>query len=237
MGRVTYTRDGGVATIAMDDGKVNAMSLGMIAELGEALDRAQADGAAVLLRGRPGVFCAGFDLATLRGGNPDAARMLIGGFELAERIFSFPAPVVAEVTGHALAMGVFLVLAADYRLAAESDSQLGASADPKIGANEVAIGLVMPHFAVEMCRQRLTPACFQRAVLHAEIFPPAAAREAGFVDQVVPAAELAERARREVTRLAALPRPVYAATKERARALARAALLRGIELDRAGAKG
>lgn len=57
---VSYTLDGAVATVAMDDGKVNAMSPQMQAELNAALDRAEADRATVVLAGRKGVFSAGF---------------------------------------------------------------------------------------------------------------------------------------------------------------------------------
>src|SRR5579863_5259475 len=113
-GPVTYTRRGSVATIAMDDGKVNALSPAMLAELAAAFDQAATDNAVVVLAGRDGIFSAGFDLRVLTGGGPDAVPMLQAGFRLAERMLSFPAPVVIACTGHAIAMGVFLVLSADY---------------------------------------------------------------------------------------------------------------------------
>src|SRR4051812_25889383 len=98
------TRDG-VATITMDDGKVNALSLPMQSQLGAALDRALAtDAAAVVLAGRPGVFSAGFDLPTLQAGGEDAIAMLQGGFVLAERLLTFPRPVIVACPGHVIAM-------------------------------------------------------------------------------------------------------------------------------------
>src|ERR1051325_995993 len=115
MGRlVRYDSDGSVARITMDDGTVNVLSHEMLAELNEALSRAEADAAIVALAGRTGVFSAGFDLKVLRAGGPGARAMLSAGFELAERILSFPTPVVIACTGHAVAMGVFLVLSGDY---------------------------------------------------------------------------------------------------------------------------
>jgi enoyl-CoA hydratase len=224
--RLRYELRDSLATIALDDGKVNALSLGMIGEIGAALDRAEKDGAAVVLLGRPGVFSAGFDLATIRSGGVDAPRMLIGGFELAARMYAFSHPIVAACTGHALAMGAFLLLASDYRVGAE-----GAF---RIAANEVSIGLTMPYFAIEICRARLTPACFQRAMLHSEIFAPHAAREAGFIDQVAAPAELEEQARVAAARIAALPRATYTATKLRVREAALAAMRRGIAQDAQG---
>src|SRR5579859_3948602 len=186
-GRVGYSVDGAVATITMDDGKVNALSSAMLAEINGALDKAEAESAVVVLGGRAGVFSAGFDLAVLRAGGEAAASMLRAGFELAERVLSFPTPVVIACSGHAIAMGSFLVLSADYRI--------GAAGPYKITANEVAIGLTLPRAAAEICRQRLTPAHFSRATILAEVFGPDEAVAAGFLDRVVDAAELTGAAR------------------------------------------
>src|SRR5271156_6552730 len=179
---ITYQCDGAVATITIDDGKVNALSLAVLAELNAALDRAEQEGAVVILAGRDGVFSAGLALPALRGGGPDALAMLRAGFELAARLLRFPRPVVIACTGHAVAMGVFLLLCGDYRV--------GAAGPYKITANEVAIGLTMPRAAVEICRQRLTPAHFNRAVILAEAYTPSDAVAAGFLDRVVPDADL-----------------------------------------------
>ncbi len=185
---IDYMLADGVATITMDDGKVNVLSPHMLGELNAALDRAEADGAAVVLSGRSGVFSAGFDLAVLRAGGPAAAAMLRSGFQLAARLLAFPAPVLAVCSGHAVAMGVFLLLSADYRI--------GAAGPFRITANEVAIGLTMPGAAIELCAARLTPAAFSRAVTLAEVYSPAEAAAAGFLDRVVDVADLGRRSAR-----------------------------------------
>jgi enoyl-CoA hydratase len=205
---ISYQLKDSIATIGMDDGKVNVMSVEMLSALNGALDRAAADRAVVVLRGTPGVFSAGFDLAVLKAGGEAAHKMVRMGFELGYRILSFPAPVVVACTGHAIAMGVFLVLAADYRL--------GADGPYRIGANEVAIGLTMPHFAIEMCRQRLAPAHFHRAVTLSEIFAPADAVAAGFLDRVVPASELQGEAQKVALAVSKLNLDTLAASKLRA---------------------
>jgi enoyl-CoA hydratase/carnithine racemase len=220
---VTYRARDSVATITMDDGKVNALSLAMLTELGAALDRAAADRAVVVLTGREGVFSAGFDLPVLRAGGTAAAGLLHAGFELAERMLAFPTPVVVACPGHAVAMGVFLVLSGDYRI--------GASGPYKLTANEVAIGMTMPLAAVEICRQRLTPACFNRAVVLAEVFAPQDAVAAGILDRVVPPAELAEAAAAAAAALAALDLDAHAASKLRARRPALTALREAIDRD------
>ena len=220
---VSYRLRDSVATITMDDGKVNALSQAMLTELGAALDRAAADRAVVILTGRAGVFSAGFDLPVLRAGGPAAARLLHAGFELAQRLLAFPAPVLVACPGHAVAMGVFLLLSGDYRI--------GASGPYKLTANEVAIGMTMPLAAVEICRQRLTPACFNRAVLLAEVFKPEDAVAAGFLDRVVPAAELEEAAKAAAAALATLDLDAHAASKLRARQRALTALREAIDRD------
>jgi enoyl-CoA hydratase len=207
--------EGNVATIRLDDGKVNALSLEVFAQLNAALDRAEQDRAVPVIVGREGRFSAGFDLKVLGGGGPDAARLVRTGFELALRMYGFPSPVVVACPGHAVAMGAFLLLAADYRI--------GARGDFKLGANEVAIGLVLPSFAVELCRLRLAPTYLHRAVEQAEMFGPDAAVAAGFLDLVVAPAELTASALAVARKLAALDRDIHAATKRRVRG-------RGIEL-------
>jgi len=220
---VSYRLNDSVATITMDDGKVNALSLAMLAELGAALDRAAADRAVVVLTGRAGVFSAGFDLPVLRAGGTDAADLMHAGFDLAARLLAFPTPVLVACSGHAIAMGAFVVLAGDYRI--------GARGPYKLTANEVAIGITMPLAALEICRQRLTPACFNRAVVIAEVFPPQDAVAAGFLDRVVPAAELAQAAAATAAELARLDLDAHAATKLRARRLAGTALREAIDAD------
>jgi len=218
---VSYRLDGPVATIAMDDGKVNAMSPRMLGEVGAAFDRAEADRAVVVLTGREGVFSAGFDLPTLRAGGAESIGMVRAGFELAERILSFPFPVVVACTGHAVAMGVFLALSGDYRVGVEGNFRLA--------ANEVAIGLTMPYPAIEILRNRLTPSAFNRAVMLAEPFSPANAVEAGFLDAVVPAAELAATARAIATAASTLDMAAHAASKLRARGAMLAAMRTGTD--------
>ncbi len=220
---VSYSLDAGVATVAMDDGKVNALSPAMLAELGAALDRAEAEGAAVVLAGRPGVFSAGFDLAVLRALGAQTSTMLRAGFELAARLLGFPRPVVIACTGHAVAMGSFLLCAGDYRI--------GAAGEFRITANEVAIGLPMPYAAVEICRQRLSPQHLGRALALAETFSPAGAVEAGFLDRVVEAEAVLPEAQQLARASTALDAPAHAASKLRVRAAALEAIRAGIEAD------
>jgi enoyl-CoA hydratase len=223
MSLVRYEVADSIARITMDDGKVNALSPAMLTELSQALTRAEADAAVVVLAGRDGVFSAGFDLPVLRAGGPESVSMLRAGFDLAERILGFRMPVVIACTGHAIAMGVFLLLCGDYRV--------GAAGPYKITANEVAIGVTMPRAAVEICRQRLSPAHFNRATILAEVFPPDKAVDAGFLDRLADAGDVGDVALSAAGAIGKLDMASYAATKVRARGQAIAALRAAIETD------
>jgi len=113
MSRVSYEFDGAIATITLDDGKVNALGPDMQAEINAALDRAEADNAVVILTGNEKVLSAGFDLAIISQPGQAMVDMLRGGFELSMRLLSFPTPVVIAAPGHAIAMGFFLLLSGD----------------------------------------------------------------------------------------------------------------------------
>lgn len=220
----TYALDGRIATVTLDDGKANALSIAMLKTLHDALDQAERDAAVVLMTGREGRFSGGFDLTVFASGDQAAVvEMLQLGATLAERILSFPTPVAIACNGHAVAAGAFLLLAADARV--------GADGPFKIGLNEVKIGLTMPWFAIELARQRLTPAAFDRAVVTAVMHAPQEAAAAGFLDRVVPAADLAAAGREAAETLAGLDPAAHAATKQRARAGAIAAVRDAIESE------
>jgi enoyl-CoA hydratase len=219
---VSYELSDRIATLTMDDGKVNAMSIEMLGALHAAFDRAEADEAIVLLRGRAGIFSAGFDLKVFGSGEGPTLKMLRLGATLAARILGFPTPVVTACTGHAYPAGAFLMLAADRRLGIEGPF--------RIGLNEVAIGLTIPLFAVEVARHRLTPAYFQRAVT-GDLYPPAEAVVAGFLDEIVPAEELATVSREVASGLTKIDLAAHRGTKSRVRAAVIEAIRAAIEAE------
>jgi enoyl-CoA hydratase len=221
---VTYERDERIATIAMDDGKVNAFSIPMLKALHSALDQAERDGAIVILTGREGYFSAGFDLKVFAGGDVEQViEMLTLGATLAERILGFEQPVITACPGHTVAAGAFMALAADLRI--------GTDGPFKIGLNEVKIGLTVPWFVIELARQRLNPAHFNRAVVSATMYGPAEAVTAGFLDEIVPADELRAASLAAAATLAELNLPAHTATKLRARGDALKAIRTAIESE------
>jgi enoyl-CoA hydratase len=217
----TYEHDGGIATIKMDDGKVNALGIAMLRELHAAFDLAERDGAVVILTGREGRFSAGFDLNVFSDSPEQLPEMLTLGATLCERILAFPRPVVTACTGHGVAAGCFIQLPADLRLGVDGPFQ--------IGLNEVRIGLTVPRFVIELARSRLTPSHFDRAVNSAVMYTPAEAAGAGFLDRIVAAEELRPAALAAATELASLNADAHKATKLKSREGLIAALRAAIE--------
>jgi enoyl-CoA hydratase/carnithine racemase len=207
---VQYSLQGRIATVRIDDGKRNALSLQVLHELHGAFERARADRACVIITGREGVFSAGFDLHQMKHGGMAALRMLHAGYTLPARVMAHPYPVIAACNGHVLAMGAFLMLSVDY--------VIGSRGDFKIAANEVAIGLTMPRVAATVLRHRLQPAAFQRAVTLSEYFDVDAAKHAGFFDELVQPAELMARAEACAEEFEKLDMRAHAASKRRIRA-------------------
>jgi enoyl-CoA hydratase len=220
----TYNLDGPIATITMDDGKVNALSIEMLRAVHGAFDRAQEDGAVVVLRGREGYFSAGFDLKTFTTTPERVVEMLRLGATLTERMLSFPTPVIAACPGHAIAAGSFVLLGADVRIGVEGPF--------KLGLNEVKIGLTVPWFAIELARGRLSPVHYNRAVITGATYSPAEGVVAGFLDQIVAPQALPEVSLETARALAAeLNLPAHAASKLRAREAQLRALRAAIESE------
>jgi len=216
---VHYGLQDRVATIRIDDGKRNALSPQLLRGIYQALDRAESDAAAVIITGREAVFSAGFDLNVMKRGGMDALQMLRLGYALTARVLAYPYPVVAACNGHVMAMGVFLMLSADYAI--------GSRGDCKIAANEVALGLTMPRVAASMLEHRLSPAAFQRAVTLSETFDVEAALQAGFFDELVEPDQLLARATTKAESALQLDMPAHTASKRRIRK----ALIRKIRIS------
>lgn len=200
-----YSLDGNVAILHRDDGKANAVGHSFIDGINDGLDRAQSEAKAVVLRGREGMFSAGFDLSEFKKG-PEATMALVKrGFELLYRLYSYPLPVVAACTGHGVALGAFILLA--------SDTRVGAQGDFRITLPETAISMDIPALMMALVNSRISPRHQTRAAIQAEVYSPQGAVEAGFLDEVVDASVLYERSMVIAIQLAELPQEFYAKNK------------------------
>ncbi|WP_447796610.1 crotonase/enoyl-CoA hydratase family protein [Pseudomonas moraviensis] len=179
---IAYHLEDGIATLTLNNGKVNAISPDVIAAFNAALDQAVADRAVVIITGQPGILSGGYDLKVMTAGPKEAVALVTAGSTLARRLLSHPFPVIVACPGHAVAKGAFLLLSADYRI--------GVDGPFSIGLNEVQIGMTMHHAGIELARDRLRRSAFHRSVINGEMFDPKSAVDAGFLDKVVTAEEL-----------------------------------------------
>ncbi|MEI7753210.1 MAG: crotonase/enoyl-CoA hydratase family protein [Actinomycetota bacterium] len=225
---VSVERRDSVLVVHLDDGKANALSSSMIGAIGAALDQAEADDSigAVVLHGREGKFCAGFDLSVMRGGDISAmANLVCDGGELVSRLYGSSIPVVAACTGHALAAGALLLLGCDVRI--------GADVDCKIGLNEVAIGMVLPDWAFNIAVERLSRRHLQLAVATARITDARGAVDVGYLDEVAPVDSVLDVAVARASELATLNGRAYAGTVRALRGELLAEMATQIASDRA----
>lgn len=226
---VTTERRDGVLIAHLDDGKANALSTDIIEALHEVIDGAEQDDSvgAVVLHGRPGRFSAGFDLGVMTGTDLGAIIGLVAdGGALVHRLYGCRVPVVAASTGHALAAGALLLLGCDVRM--------GADVDAKVGLNEVAIKMVLPDWAFTIAAERLSKRHLQRAVATARITSPRDAVDVGYLDEVVPADELLDRAVAVASEMAATLDPsAYGRTVDALRGDVLATMQAQIAVDRA----
>lgn len=205
-----------VALVTLDDGKANAFGPATLQALEAALDEVEAsDAGAVVFAGRAGFFSGGLDLKALPAMAPEARTATFDHFSrLMLRAWTLDRPTVAAVTGHALGGGAIFALAADVRL--------GVEAAAKIGLIEVAVGLPVPGFAVEMARGALTGSTLVQSVIHGRAWTMPEAREAGWLESLHSADTLIDAACARAALLAMIQRAPYATTKAHLHAAERA---------------
>ena len=203
---VTLKTEGDVSIIQMDDGKVNVFSPDMIQNFNDILDQVPTDKGAMLIAGREGMFSAGFDLKVMMSSPENAAAMVKSGFELLMRVFTFPRPVVAACSGHAIALGAFLLCSCDHRI--------GCKGDFKIGANELRNNMIVPTPILELAKFRLIKSHKQRALLNAEMYSIEDAVVPGYLDEVADQDKLFDLAMAKAKDLATLAHPQYLQTKK-----------------------
>jgi enoyl-CoA hydratase len=198
----TYENESGIAHISLDDGKVNALGSASIAHVNGELDRAvEEDAAAVILSGRTGIFSAGFDLKELQSGDTAREALRLRLIDLVLRVFTFDRPVVVACTGHALAAGAALLLAADRRV--------GLDGPFRLGFNEASLGVSISAVTVELARYRMPMPWFE-SLTTGDTFSPLAAQRAGLLDEVVSEGnQLADAARAVAEQLGRTPRPTF----------------------------
>ncbi|MNE24194.1 putative enoyl-CoA hydratase [compost metagenome] len=220
---LSYQLEDGIATLTLNNGKVNAVSPAVIDALNQALDQAEQDRAVVILTGQPGILSGGYDLKVMTSGPENAIKLVTAGSTLARRMLAHPYPIIVACPGHAVAKGAFLLLSADYRIGVEGPFN--------IGLNEVQIGMTMHHAGIELARDRLSKSAFQRSVINGEMFDPRSAVDAGFLDKVVPTEQLMATAFAAAQQLKKINMTAHRNTKLKVRKALLESLDKAIQMD------
>ncbi|MDH1055207.1 crotonase/enoyl-CoA hydratase family protein [Aquipseudomonas alcaligenes] len=220
---ISYQLEDGIATLTLNNGKVNAISPDVIVAFNAALDQAAQDRAVVIITGQPGILSGGYDLKVMTSSPQNAVALVTAGSTLARRMLAHPYPIIVACPGHAIAKGAFILLSADYRIGVEGPFN--------IGLNEVQIGMTMHHAGIELARDRLRRSAFHRSVINGEIFNPEGAVDAGFLDKVVPAEQLMATAVAAAQQLKKINMTAHKNTKLKVRKAFLETLDKAIELD------
>ncbi len=167
----------------------------------------------VLTSRNPTIFSGGWDLPILVGYDRATMADFVAAYcGLVREIFAFPAPIVAALTGHAVAGGLIAAAAADERYAVVGKG--------KFGLSEVALGVPLPRCLYEIFRYAIGPRAAERLAATGENLDADAAWRIGLLDRIVPAEALLDEALSRARLLAGRSRQAHAAVKAYARAQA-----------------
>jgi enoyl-CoA hydratase len=214
----------GIAVLSANRPPANAMDIGLLDELVEAIARvAEAPPPALVVAGRPGFFSAGLDLKAVPGYGPAEQRRMVDRInQMALGVYGLPCPVVCAITGHAIAGGFVLAVCGDHRVASTAG---------KYGLTEVKVGVPYPQAAIGVVRAELTAAAARVLVLGNRLVDAAECVRLGAFDEAVAPDAVVDRALEVAQELAALPGEVYAQTKAELRGATLADLRAAAQAD------
>lgn len=178
-------RDDGVAVITLSNGKVNALSQALLAELHSIAVELTADPpGAVVVTGGERIFAAGADISEFSGPE-DAERITAGVHRALDALAAVPRLVIAAISGYALGGGCELALACDYRIAAER---------AVLGQPEILLGIIPGGGGTQRLARAVGASRAKELCLTGRQVSAAEALTIGLVDEVVPDDVVHERA-------------------------------------------
>lgn len=203
---VLVQRQGAVQVLSFNRAhKKNAITAAMYAQLAEGILAAEADPTlrVILIQGHPEAFSAGNDLEDFLKHPPTDGDAPV--FRFLYAISEATKPIVAAVSGNAVGVGTTMLLHCDVVYAAET-ARFSLPFSQLALCPEAASSWLLPRVAG-----------YQRAaekLLFGEPFDVNEAVAMGFVNRVVPVAELSEYAARRAAQLAAMPAGSLRVTKQ-----------------------
>ncbi|NVE95504.1 crotonase/enoyl-CoA hydratase family protein [Altererythrobacter lutimaris] len=204
---ITLAVEDDIAQITLDDGRANAIDPAWLDTFRETFAEAEKNAKAIVIAGRDGIFSGGFNLKWMPTAKAEELGYLLDmAGKLVCDVYGSERPVVGACTGHAIAMGQFLLLSCDTRI--------GAAGDYKFGANETMNGMNLPVFAQEICAARLDPTQLTKLVIQSYMYGPEEAVKLGALDLVVEPDQVIATATALAQQLAQLPGGAYGWNKK-----------------------
>ncbi len=217
----TSTNDG-IATLILARDKVNAINETLIDDINNELDNLEADTNidAIILTGREKFFSFGFDVPELLSLSEEGLRrFLTKHTALLLRLFTFSKPVIAAVNGHATAGGCMLMMACDFRVAAEGRA--------KIGLNEIDLGVSVFGGSAEMLRYWVGNRNAETILNEGKLYSVVQAANLGMIDAIVQPDRLMSAATDKAKEFGGKPKAAYRAIKRLMRGRLAASIAQG----------
>ncbi len=198
---VRLEKQDSVGHIVLDRPPANTYDKSFLDELDAAIEEAGRDDAvkAILVRSaNEKFFSAGADISVFaKGGLDEQNAFVVCANDAMGKFESTPKVVVAAINGHCLGGGLEIALCCDFRIAAEGSY--------RIGLPEVTLGLLPGTGGTQRLPRLIGRQKALDFMLRGTAMPPQDALAAGIVDEVVPAAQLLEKALERVRAYATGP--------------------------------
>jgi enoyl-CoA hydratase/carnithine racemase len=186
-----------VVILKLNRSVTNPINLGLINNLSDHIKTSidEKGVAGIILTSANDKFLSiGFDIPELIDLSEKDFKYFYTSFnQLCMDLYTFPKPLVAAITGHAVAGGCILTLCCDYRFIAEGKKLMG--------LNEIKLGVPLPYPADRVLRQIVDDRNARRILDTGDFFPPEETFAMGLVDEVMPQEEVVEKAIRKVESL------------------------------------
>jgi enoyl-CoA hydratase len=197
---VYVERDGAIATVVLNRAeKLNALTRGMWASLGDTTERLSADDSlrCVIIRGAgEKSFSPGNDIAEFATQRSSKAQAIEYGkvmHSTADALANCRHPLIAQIHGLCVGGGLEIAALCDLRICGESS---------RFGAPIKNLGLVMAYAEMAPLVRLVGPSIALEILLEGRIFDAAEAKEKGLVTRVVPDDQVAAEARASAERIA-----------------------------------
>ncbi|MCM2284055.1 MAG: enoyl-CoA hydratase/isomerase family protein [Desulfobacula sp.] len=196
-----------IAFVRMKNGVTNAVSPELIADLSGIMAKTKDDAAAMILTGNDRFFSMGFDLPrVMEFDRPKLGAYLADFQDMIFQMAFLPLPVIAALTGHAVAGGAILAIVCDYRIAKSEKF--------RIGFNESLLGLTLPYLAELMLERFTGSRICGRLMLEGSLIKAENAISLGLIDDICPLDGVMERAVQKARQLMEIPGETFAAMKD-----------------------